>query len=162
MIDHDPASGLFYHPVDLDDPVLLAQNGLPPSEGRPQFHQQMVYAVAMKTVRAFERALGRTIYWTRDWPTPPPELEAQGLESAAAPPATFDDVTKRPWDLVARLRIYPHALRERNAYYSPQKTAILFGYFQPADRTLGDRWVFTCLSQDIIAHETTHALLHGV
>ena len=28
-----------------------------------------------------------------------------------------------------RLRIYAHALRERNAYYSPDKKALLFGYF---------------------------------
>ena len=28
-----------------------------------------------------------------------------------------------------RLRIYPHALREANAYYSPAKKALLFGYF---------------------------------
>ena len=33
---------------------------------------------------------------------------------------------------VRRLRIYPHALRDRNAYYSPAKKALLFGYF-PVD-----------------------------
>ena len=38
---------------------LLAQDGLAPSESDPQFHQQMVYAVAMTTIRHFERALGR-------------------------------------------------------------------------------------------------------
>ena len=64
-----------------------------------------------------------------------------------------------------RLRIYPHALRDRNAYYSPSKKALLFGYFPVAskdeDNTPGTI-VFTCLSHDIIAHETTHALLDGV
>src|ERR1044072_741530 len=30
VIDHDPVSGLFYAPVDLNDPLLLAQDGLPP------------------------------------------------------------------------------------------------------------------------------------
>ena len=30
---------------------------------------------------------------------------------------------------VPRLRIYPHALRTDNAYYSPDKMALLFGYF---------------------------------
>ncbi|MBU3077955.1 hypothetical protein [Sphingomonas quercus] len=148
VIDHDPASGLFYDPVDLNDPALL-QEGLPASEGRPQFHQQMVYAVAMKTVRSFERALGRTIYWARELP-PPTRTE------------TVEARAEKRTEVVQRLRIYPHALRERNAYYSPDKTAILFGYFQPQDVQMGDRWVFTCLSQDIIAHETTHALLHGV
>src|SRR5260370_29646994 len=47
VVDVDPASQCFYQPVDLNDPDLLAQDGLTPSEGNPQFHQQMVYAVAM-------------------------------------------------------------------------------------------------------------------
>lgn len=147
VIDHDPASGYFYEPVDLNDPVLLAQNGLPASEGRPQFHQQMVYAVAMKTIQAFERALGRVIFFAREIPSRLP------------------DGTRNPrtTEMVQRLRIYPHALRDENAYYSPQKCAILFGYFQPdTGQASGDRWVFTALSQDIVAHETTHAILHGV
>ena len=41
VIDVDPGSGCFYSPVDLNDPSLLAQNGLTPSEGTPQFHQQI-------------------------------------------------------------------------------------------------------------------------
>ena len=48
---------------------LLAQNGWAPSEGNPQFHQQMVYAVAMRTVEHFERALGRPVLW-RPQPNP--------------------------------------------------------------------------------------------
>jgi hypothetical protein len=141
VIDHDPASGLYYEPIDLNAPELLAQNGLPPSEGRPQFHQQMVYAVAMKTILDFERALGRHVFFAREY------LPGE----------------KRGDDQVQRLRIYPHAMRHDNAYYSPIKTALLFGYFQPDNHlTSGDRWVFTCLSQDIVAHETAHAILHGV
>lgn len=150
VIDHDPLSGVFYAPVDLNDPHLLAQDGLPPSEGRPQFHQQMVYAVAMKTIKLFERALGRSIIWAREFEPEEKEQRRQGGEF------------NRPHH-EKKLRIYPHALREANAYYSPEKTALLFGYFKPPQgcRT-GDQWVFTCLSQDIIAHETTHAILHGV
>lgn len=140
VIDHDPASGLFYEPVDLDDPWLLAQDGLPPSEGRPQFHQQMVFAVAMKTIRQFERALGRLVYWAQE----------------------PDDAGERLPRVRLRLRIHPHALREDNAFYSPTKCALLFGYFVPVDESRGDKWVFTCLSHDIIAHETAHALLHGL
>lgn len=144
VIDYDPACGIFYAPVDLNHPVLLAQDGLPPSEGRPQFHQQMVFAVAMRTIRTFERALGRPVLWA-------------GHNVDAAPDRNFSK----------RLRIYPHALREANAYYSPDKRALLFGYFkaQRPEGAIGDddgNWVFTCLSQDIVAHETTHAILHGV
>src|SRR5262245_58108263 len=64
VLDYDPASGCYYAPVDLNDPHLLAQDGLPPSEGNPQFHQQMVYAVAMTTIKNFERALGRKALWS--------------------------------------------------------------------------------------------------
>lgn len=153
VIDHDPASGVFYAPVDLNHPDVLAQNGLPPSEGRPQFHQQMVFAVAMRTIRTFERALGRPVLWAGDRKDHKPE-------------ETEPDPVKRALykAFTPRLRIYPHALREANAYYSPKKRALLFGYFKPRDMgEAGDaQWVFTCLSQDIIAHEVTHAILHGL
>src|SRR6185295_16089173 len=65
VVDVDPASGMAYPPIDLNDPYLLAENGLAPSEGNPQFHQQMVYAVAMRTIEAFESALGRRTLWAR-------------------------------------------------------------------------------------------------
>ena len=63
VIDCDPASRSFYASVDLNDPALLAQDGLPPAEGVPQFHQQMVYALVMTTVQQFEWALGRVVLW---------------------------------------------------------------------------------------------------
>ncbi len=67
---------------------------------------------------------------------------------------------------VPQLRIYPHALREANAYYSPEKKALLFGYFPAVQddpgRNLPGGMVFTCLSHDVVAHETTHALLDGL
>ena len=64
VVDYDPASGCWYEPVDLNSVNLLAQDGLAPSEGNPQFHQQMVYAVAMNTIANFERALGRQVLWS--------------------------------------------------------------------------------------------------
>jgi hypothetical protein len=147
VVDVDPASGCFYEPVSLDDATILAQNGLSPSEGTPQFHQQMVYAVASLTIRNFEHALGRRALWR---PGPPPPHASDKNDAV----------------FVQRLRIYPHALREQNAYYSPAKIALLFGYFQATDNEPGDHvpggLVFACLSHDIIAHETTHALLDGM
>ena len=147
VVDIDPASRTFYDPINLDLPALLAQNGLPPSEGVPQFHQQMVYAVSSLTIGNFERAFGRKALFA---PGPPPK--------GASP--------KDDSRFVKRLRIYPHAFREANAFYSPNKVALLFGYFDSIndnDGTLlpGGR-VFTCLSHDIVAHETTHALLDGM
>jgi len=141
VVDIDPASTCCYAPVDLNDPNLLAMDGLDPAEGDPQFHQQMVYAVAMTTIRNFERALGRRIFWSEAGP-------------------------EQNYAYVPRLRVYPHALREANAYYSPQKKALLFGYFPASTSDPGHNLpggtVFACLSHDIIAHETTHALLDGL
>lgn len=143
VVDYDPSLKMFYAPVDLNDPYILASDGLMPSEGNPQFHQQMVYAVAMTTIKNFEKALGRKVLWA-------PRRVAT---------AEFEEY-------VPQLRIYPHALREANAYYSPLKKSILFGYFPatPADKAqvMPGSLVFTCLSHDIIAHEVTHAILDGL
>lgn len=145
VIDHDPASGCFYEPVDLNDRSIVAQNGLAPSESNPQFHQQMVYAVTMRTIRNFERSLGRLALWS------PRRIQVGGRWSE---------------EFVPRLRIHPHALREANAYYSPSKKALLFGYFPAAAESEGTEaaplTVFTCISHDIVAHEVTHALLDGI
>ena len=142
VIDYDPASRCFYDPIALNNPYILAQDGLAPAEGNPQFHQQMVYAVAMTTIQNFESALGRRAMWA--------PLLREGQDSV----------------FIKRLRIYPHALRQSNAYYSATKKALLFGYFPASPRSSGIHipggTVFTCLSHDIIAHETTHALLDGM
>jgi hypothetical protein len=147
VVDVDPASNACYAPVDLNHPHLLASDGLDPAEGIPQFHQQMVYAVAMTTIGRFEQALGRTALWA-------PHM-----------PATKADEDFRSY-YVQRLRIYPHALREANAFYSPPKKSILLGYFQANRDNAGDNLpgglVFNCLSHDVVAHETTHALLDGL
>ncbi|MHC5539134.1 S8 family serine peptidase, partial [Singulisphaera rosea] len=152
VIDYDPASGCFYPPVNLSHARLTAQDGLPPSESNPQFHQQMCYAVAMATISTFEKALGRVALWA-------PHLERDATGTVI--PVASDESTYVP-----RLRIYPHALREANAFYDPTKHALLFGYFpsreQAGGETLPGGTVFTCLSFDIVAHETTHALLHGL
>lgn len=144
VVDFDPSLGLFYLPIDIHDPKLLAEGGLRPSEANPQFHQQMVYAVAMNTIVNFETALGRVALW--------------------APRNRDKDGKWIEPQYVQRLRLYPHAIRDANAYYSPIKKAILFGYFPSDGGTSGapeGTTVFTCLSHDIIAHEVSHALLDG-
>jgi hypothetical protein len=145
VIDYDPTVGNTYESVNLDHSHILATKGLAPSESNPQFHQQMVYAVAMLTINNFEKALGRKVFWS-----------TRLMDGSA-------DEYER-W--VQKLRIYPHALREANAYYSPMKKALLFGYFgaQPAEGStqMPGSLVFTCLSHDIIAHEVTHAILDGL
>ena len=57
----------------------------------------------------FEKALGRVALWAPKFPGASRDI--------------------RHAEFVRRLRIYPHALRQENAYYSPDKSALLFGYF---------------------------------
>jgi hypothetical protein len=154
VIDVDPASDSWYEGVDLDHKHLLAQDGLMPAASNPQFHQQMVYAVVMTTIKNFERAIGRPVMWSDRSP------EQMGK--------SWSDLTEadRKSMFVPRLAIYPHALREANAYYSPVKKALLFGYFPAAEVGGGVYYpggiVFGCLSHDIIAHETAHGILDGI
>ena len=91
----------------------------------PNFHAQNAYAIAMRTLGAFERALGRRVSWSTGG---------------------------------HQLHIAPHAFAQANAFYSEPDRALMFGYFRS---TRGEH-VFTSLSHDIVAHETTHAILDGL
>lgn len=140
VVDYDISNDRFYQPVDLDDAYVLMNNGLEPTEADPRFHQQMVYAVASETLRRFEFALGREIKWRR--------------------------LPRANNHLGDRLRIFPHAFQQANAFYEPRQRALFFGYFSASQddpgRNLPGQTIFTCLSHDIIAHETTHAIVDGV
>lgn len=146
VIDYDPSNGFFYEPVDLNSVALLAQHGLSPGDDiAAQFHQQFVYTVIMQTIENFESALGRKIIWLR-------RKKKRG--------GSYTE------QCVRRLRVYPHAMREANAFYTREKMALLFGYFEAGSKIQGSNFpggvVFTCLSPDIIAHETTHAILDSI
>ena len=93
VIDYDASNKCYYQPVDLDDPRILLKNGLDPSELDPQFHQQMVYAVASETIRRFEFALGRSIKW---------DFAKHGGRQPK----------NKKSDYRQRLRIFPHAMQE--------------------------------------------------
>ena len=137
VVDYDASTGTLYAP--LREGIHLG-GFIDPYEGKsfdqlledPQFHQQNVYAIAMRVLGRFETALGRRVSWQFD---------------------------------THQLKIVPHAFREANAFYSRDHEALMFGYFAAQKRTQPshphDR-VYTCLSHDIVAHETTHALLDGV
>jgi hypothetical protein len=91
----------------------------------PAFRAQNVYAIAARTLAAFEFALGRRI----DWQTGSHQLY-----------------------------IVPRAFAEANAHYAREDRGIFFGYLpRPGAST-----VYTCLSHDIVCHETTHAVLDGL
>lgn len=151
VVDYDAGNDCYYPPVDLEHPLLLARQGLDPTESDPRFHQQMVYAVASRTIEMFESALGRDIRWRRH------ERGVDPNSPAAKWHKTGD---------IEVLHLYPHAMHEANAYYSPDAHGIVFGYFcadtTNPGRNLPDQRIFTCLSPDIIAHEMTHAIIDGI
>jgi hypothetical protein len=57
-----------------------------------------------------------------------------------------------------QINVAPHAFADANAFYSKHDQALVFGYFVG----LSGDVVFSCLSHDVVAHETTHALLDGL
>ena len=79
----------------------------------------MVYAIASRTIHMFEVALGRDIHWRR--------ADRFGA-------STQKENHMRKQDDIQVLKLYPHAMQQANAYYSPQAHGILFGYFK-ADKT---------------------------
>lgn len=59
-----------------------------------------------------------------------------------------------------QLMVVPRAGEMANAFYERESRSLQFFYVTPAGA--GHRPVYTALSQDIIAHETTHAVIDGV
>jgi hypothetical protein len=76
----------------------------------------------------------------------------------------FERALGRPvdWGFAApshQIKVAPHAFADANAYYSKESESLNFGYF-PDPKT--GRQVYTCLSHDIVVHETAHAILDGL
>ena len=57
-----------------------------------------------------------------------------------------------------QINVAPHAFADANAFYSENDQALVFGYFRGGS----GKTVYSCLSHDVVAHETTHALLDGL
>jgi hypothetical protein len=156
VIDYDATAGV------LLPPAVLAPGSWAPGDGAdaghdqfwtrsdtallsdPAFHAQNTYAIAARTLGLFESAIGRRLNW--------------GF-------------------LGHELYLVPHALAEANAYYADDVRAVLFGYLPARPRRvarggpglriarsgrLDPDAIYTCLSHDVVAHETTHAVLDGL
>ena len=143
LFEIDPAGApepLAARPLDLDDHYLLMSAGLAPSPVDARFHLQMVYAVCSLTYAAFRRAVGRDVAWACGVPAGP--------------------------DGALRLRVRPFAFEDDNAAYDRADSGLSFGYFRagrrPGGHTVPNGLTFTSLSHDVIAHETTHALLDAL
>jgi hypothetical protein len=122
VVDYDASRQILYKPASFreEDSRSVPDN----VEADRAFHARNVYAVVMRVLARFERALGRRVGWSF---------------------------------LGHQLTVAPHAFLDLNAYYSKDDRALFFGYY-PADSS----HVFTCLSHEVIAHETTHALVDGL
>ena len=131
VVDYNATTDKFYPPVNLDDMALLMQGGLDPTESDPRFHQQMVYAVAMRTLENFDRALGRRIF----------------LSKAGVPLRIF------PHAFYGANAYFDEKLHALLFGYFRADTS------EPGENLPGQT-VFTCLSHDIVAHEMTHAIVN--
>jgi hypothetical protein len=130
VIDYDGVADCYYEPVNLDDPSVLMQGGLDPTEFDPRFHQQMVYAVTMKVIENFELALGRRFVFRG-------RNRLKIFPHAFSGANAFYDPRRH-----SLLFGYFRADSEHPGANIPGQT------------------VFSCLSHDIIAHEMTHAMTH--
>jgi hypothetical protein len=132
VIDYDGEHRRYYAPVDLNLPAILMQGGLDPNESDPRFHQQMVYAVAMRAIETASRALGRPVtFKTRKY------ARLRLIPHAFYGANAFFD---------------PKLNAVLFGYFQADETA-------PGENIPGQN-VFTCLSHDIIVHEVMHAIVH--
>ena len=116
-------------PINLDDANIAMQHGLEPSETDPQFHQQMVYAVAMSTLEQFDRALGRVVYF-------------RGMRRLRLVPHAFRG---------GNAFYHPGLRAVLFGYFRASEDS-------PGENLPG-QLIFTCASHDIVAHEVTHAVV---
>ena len=132
VVDYDGYAKCFYDQVNLDCDEILISGGMDPSESDPRFHQQMVYAVASRTLANFDRALGRRINLRKGSKRTRLRLLPHAFNGRNA----FYD-----HDLHAVLFGYFQADMDDPGPNMPGQT------------------IYTCLSHDIIAHEMTHAIV---
>jgi hypothetical protein len=129
VVDYDAATARYYRAMDLNNPEIAMTQGLEPLEHDPQFHQQMVYAVASKVLENFDRALGR-------------RLRFRGGERLRLFPHAFQ----------ARNAYFDAELNAVLFGYFPADA-------DDPGPNLPGQLIFTCLSHDIVAHEVAHAAL---
>ncbi len=139
IIDYDSTNNVLYDPAELE---FRAGNYLDPFSKR---------SLQAGTAAAFNRSLLKN-----------PKFHAQNAYAIAMRIlARFEFALGRrtAWGSNGhQLHVAPHAFAEANAFYSKEDRGLFFGYFAGA----GGHPIYTCLSHDVVAHETTHALLDGI
>lgn len=129
VIDYDASTKCYFRAVDLNHEEIAMTQGLEPLEDDPQFHQQMVYAVASKVLENFDRALGR-------------RFRFKSGERLRLFPHAFQ----------ARNAYFDSELNAVLFGYFPADE-------EDPGPNLPGQLIFTCLSHDVIAHEVAHAAL---
>ena len=129
VVDYDASTLRYFRAVDLNNDEIAMTQGLEPLEQDPQFHQQMVYAVASKVLENFDRALGR-------------RLRFRGGDRLRLIPHAFQ----------ARNAYFDAELNAVLFGYFPADE-------DDPGPNLPGQLIFTCLSHDIVAHEVAHAAL---
>ena len=130
VVDYNPVHDTWSAMIDLDDPFVLAQDGMEPAEGDPRTHQQIVYAVTTGVLERFERYLGRRFRW-------------RGEKQLRLVPHAFEG-RNAFFDPKRKAVLFGYFRADAN----------------DPGANLPDQMIFTCLSSDIIAHEVTHAIVH--
>jgi hypothetical protein len=142
VIDFDTATSTLYQPAILKP----AANGLYPFALKKDAH-----GVIRKRPQNYDKRL-----------LSDPRFHAQNVYAIVMRTLLhFEFALGRrvPWGSDGhQIHIAPHAFADANAFYSREDRAIFFGYFMgPSNQP-----IYTCLSHDIVAHETTHAILDGL
>jgi hypothetical protein len=129
VVDYDASTGRYFRAVDLNNEEIAMTQGLEPLEDDPQFHQQMVYAVASKVLENFDKALGR-------------RFRFKGGDRLRLVPHAFQ----------ARNAYFDSELNAVLFGYFPADE-------DDPGPNLPGQLIFTCLSHDVVAHEVAHAAL---
>lgn len=136
VIDYDTSSGVLYQPMHY------------PSLQRGSYVDPFARYVADKD--------------NSDWILTEPRFHQQNVYAIVMKTlARFEFALGRrvSWGFRGhQIHIAPHAFADANAFYSKEDQALVFGYFGGMNGEL----VFSCLSHDVVAHETTHAILDGL
>jgi hypothetical protein len=135
VIDYDTSSGVLYQPIDY------------PTLQRGSYVDPFARDAAKKE---------------NDWILTEPRFHQQNVYAIVMKTlARFEFALGRrvSWGFRGhQIHIAPHAFADANAFYSKEDQALVFGYF----KGMSGQIVFTCLSHDVVAHETTHAILDGL
>lgn len=121
---------------DSDGDFLIERTS---KENKKAFDAVHVFMVIRQVITMYDRSLQRL---------------------ANGPARTRQRAVQWYWGSDSRIRVYPHAGREKNAYYSREEKALKFFYF-PSKRNEA-KVVYTARSYVVVTSSVGHAILDGI